>query len=153
VSFDAATAWVGEYSGVRMALVADEDGLVVSRWSRQTYSQDEEYWAAVAVEMVRFHQRQPGGVGTLDLRRLEVETASGRLTIRRAGLFWLAVLTEAEAGDLVSVRIVQAVEMIEKHYHDRYRAVRPAGLEVAHVSSAAGAEQNVGHYRQHAGSR
>jgi len=133
VSFDAATAWVGEFSGVRMALVVDEDGLVVSRWSRQTYSQDADFWAAVAVEMARFHQHWPASADAVDLRRLEVETTSGKLTIRRAGTFWLTVLTETEAGELVSVRVAQAVEMIEKHYHDRYHTVRPAGLEVSHV--------------------
>ena len=132
-SFEAATAWVGDYSGVRMSLVVDEDGLVVSHWSRQAYTQDAEFWAAVAVEMSRFHRHWPVTTDPVDLRRLEVETASGRLVLRRAGPFWLVTITEAEAGELVSVRVAQAVEMIEKHYHDRYRTVRPAGLEVSHV--------------------
>ena len=133
ISFDAATSWVGEFSGVRMSLIVDEDGLVVSQWSRQTYSQDAEFWAAVTVETTRFHQRWPADPELVDLRRLEVETGAGRLVVRRAGAFWLAVLTEADAGELVSVRIAQAVEMIEKHYQDRYHTVRSTGLEVSHV--------------------
>jgi len=132
LSFDAATAWIGDYSGVRCAALVDEDGLVVSRWERQKYSQDAEYWAAVAVEMTRYHRGWPAGE-PVDLRRLEVETGSGRLTIKQAGPFWVVVLTEVDAGDLVSVRITQAIEMIEKHRNDRYRAVRSAGLEVSHV--------------------
>jgi len=133
LSFDAATAWIGEYSGVRMSLVVDNDGLVVSRWARQVYSRDAEFWAAVAVEMTRFHRRWPAADEPIDLRRLEVETTSGRLTIRQAGPFWLVILTEADTGELVSVRLVQAIEMIEKHYRDRYRTVCPAGREVSHV--------------------
>jgi predicted regulator of Ras-like GTPase activity (Roadblock/LC7/MglB family) len=133
LSFEAATAWIGDYSGVRMSLVVDEDGLVVSHWSRQEYSQDAEFWAAVAVEMIRFHRHWPAADEPVDIRRLEVETASGKLALRRAGPFWLVTITEADAGELVSVRVTQAVEMIEKHYHDRYQTVRPAGLEVSHV--------------------
>jgi predicted regulator of Ras-like GTPase activity (Roadblock/LC7/MglB family) len=132
VSFDAATTWIGEYSGVRIATLVDEDGLVISRWERQKYSQDAEYWAAIAVEMTRFHRQWPAAEA-VDLRRLEIETSSGRLTIKRAGQFWLVVLTEMDAGELVSVRIAQAIDMIEKHRNDRYRAVRPAGLEVSYV--------------------
>jgi len=133
LSFESACAWVGEYSGVRMAIIVDTDGLVVSKWTRQKYSRDAEYWAAVIVEMVRFHQRWPRAAEPVDLLRLELETAAGRLFVRRAGKLWLAVQTEADAGELVQVRIAQATEMIEKHYRDRYGSVRPAGLEVSHV--------------------
>ncbi len=133
VSFDAATAWVGDFSGVRLAAVIDDRGLLVSHWTRQTYTQDAEYWGAVAREIARFHQQWPGPAEATDLRRVDLETGSGRLNIRRAGPFWLVVLTEAETAGLVSVRITQAVEMVEKYYHDRYGSVQPAGREVAHV--------------------
>jgi predicted regulator of Ras-like GTPase activity (Roadblock/LC7/MglB family) len=133
LSFDAACAWVGEYSGVRMSILVDADGLVVAKWTRQKYTRDAEYWAAVVIEMVRFHQRCPRGADPVDVQRLELETVTGRLMIRRTGPLWFAVQTEAHAGELVQVRIAQATEMIEKHYHDRYSANRPAGLEVSHV--------------------
>lgn len=132
LSFDAATAWIGEHSGIRMSLVVDEDGLVVSRWERQAYSRDAQFWAAIGLEMVRFHRRWPTVDAPVDLRYLEVETGSGRLIIQRAGPFWLMILAEVDA-ELVSVRLVQAIGMIEKHYHDRYRTVHPAGLEVSYV--------------------
>lgn len=133
LSFDAACNWVGEYSGVRMSLIADDDGLVVSQWSQQAYSHDAEYWAAMVIEMVRFHRRWPPANEPADLQRLELETAPGRLIIRRVEPFWLVVQTESDAGELVQVRITQATQMIEKYYHDRYRAVQPAGLEVCYV--------------------
>jgi predicted regulator of Ras-like GTPase activity (Roadblock/LC7/MglB family) len=133
VSFDAACSWVGEYSGVRMSIVVDDDGLVVAQWTRQSYSQGAEFWAPMVIEMIRFHRRWPPADESIDLRRLELETASGRLLVRRVAPFWLVVQTEADAGELVQVRIAQAVEMIEKYYHDRYRTVSPAGLEVSHV--------------------
>jgi len=132
LSFDAATAWIGEHSGIRMSLVVDEDGLVVSHWERQAYSRDAEFWAAIGLEMTRFHRRWPTVETPVDLRCVEVETDSGRLIIRRAGPFWLMILAEADA-ELVSVRLVQAIGMVEKHYHDRYRTVHPAGLEVSYV--------------------
>jgi predicted regulator of Ras-like GTPase activity (Roadblock/LC7/MglB family) len=133
LSFDTACAWIGEYSGVRMSLLADEDGLVVSHWTRQSYSQDAEYWAAMVIEMIRFHRQWPPADQPADLRRLEIKTGSGRLLAYRAAPFWLVVQTEAETGELVQVRITQALDMIEKYYQDRYRTVRPAGREVSHV--------------------
>lgn len=133
ISFDAATAWIGDYSGVRACLLVSGEGLVISHWAREAYSQDAEYWAAVSMEMVRFHHHWPTAGDNVNLRRLEVETDSGKLTVRQAGQFWLVILTEAEAGELVTVRVTQAVDMIEKHYQNRYSALCSAGLEVAHA--------------------
>jgi hypothetical protein len=82
--------------------------------------------------MTRFHRRWPTADAPVDLRCLEVETDSGRLIIRRVGPFWLMILAEVDA-ELVSVRLVQAIGMIEKYHHDRYQTVHPAGLEVSYV--------------------
>ncbi len=133
LSFDAATAWLGDYVGVRVAVIADTKGLVVAYWSSANERTEAEYWAATAVEVVRYHGQFTPQQGEAGIDRLEVESDLGHLIIRAAGPFWLAVLATPETGELINLRVGQAVEMITKHYQHRYRTAQPAGLEVSHV--------------------
>jgi hypothetical protein len=129
-TFDDAVNYVGEYTGVRMSWLVDRDGLTLACWQRQDYTGALEFWAPVSVEMVEFDRRWLSVGGEVNPQRMEVRTDGGRLIIEAAGDFWLGVLTDRDADELIGVRLSQARDMVNKHLQER--RTRFAGLQEAH---------------------
>jgi hypothetical protein len=122
-SLDDAVSYVGEYSGVRMCWIVDDEGLPLAVWQRQQYTGDADFWAPVSIEMVDFHRRRLSAVEPCLPARVEVRTDQGRLIIESVSDLWLGVLTDAESDDLIGVRLNRACEMIARHFHEQSREV------------------------------
>jgi predicted regulator of Ras-like GTPase activity (Roadblock/LC7/MglB family) len=129
-SFDDAVSYVGEYEGVRLCWVVDAEGLPLAVWQRQQYSFDADYWAPVSIEGVDYHRQRLSAGGDCLPKRLDVRTDQGRLIMESIGDFWLGVLADPEADDLISVRLARACEMIANQLQVTSR--KYAGTAEAH---------------------
>ncbi len=127
--FDQAVAYVGGYTGVRMCWLVDEEGLTLAFWQKQVYTDGSDFWAPVSVEIVEFDRRCLSVGGKVNPERVEVRTDAGRLIIEAVGEYWLGVLTDRDADELVGVRLSQAREMVVKHLAERHTVY--AGLQEA----------------------
>ncbi|HWO57177.1 MAG TPA: hypothetical protein VNN55_06385 [bacterium] len=132
-SFDDAVSYVGEYSGVRLCWIVDNEGLPLAVWQRQQYTGDADFWAPVSVEMMEFHQRRlSAGGDSCHPDRVEICTDRGRLVVEAVRDLWLGVLTEPDTDELINVRITRAREMIDRHLQaERGRLVAAGEAEYA----------------------
>ncbi|HUU46965.1 MAG TPA: hypothetical protein VM118_14655 [Acidobacteriota bacterium] len=126
-SLDSAAAYVGEYHGVRMCWIVDREGLPLAVWQRQQYSTDADFWAPISIEAVDFHVRRLSLVEACRPERFEIRTDQGRLITEAVGEFWLGVLTDPEADDLIGVRLSRAREMITTYLRESGRRYTHAG--------------------------
>ncbi len=116
---DAAVAYVGEYTGIRMCWMVDREGLPLAFWQRQDYTGAVEYWAPTSIEMVRFNQYCLSRGGEVEPQRIEIRSSAGRVILEAVDDFWLGVLTDYEVDDLVGVRLTQARDMMLKYIQRR----------------------------------
>ncbi|MEW5701878.1 MAG: hypothetical protein AB1792_06580 [Candidatus Zixiibacteriota bacterium] len=131
-SLDDAVSYVGEYDGVRMSWIVDGEGLPLAVWQRQQYTGDADFWAPVAVEMTEFHRRRLSAAGPCRPERVEVRTDQGRVIVEAVGGYWLGVLTDPDADELINLRLGRAREMAARSLQENGRRLVGAG-EVRHV--------------------
>jgi hypothetical protein len=129
-SFDDAVSYVGGYTGVRMCWVVDNEGLPLAFWQRQDYTGAVEFWAPKSIELVEFNRRTLSVGGEVLPQHVEVRFEAGRLSLQAAGEYWIGLLTDRDADDLVGVRLTQAREMVLKHLQERRDVY--TGLQEAH---------------------
>jgi len=128
--FDDAVSYVGGYTGVRMCWVVDNEGLPLAFWQRQDYTGAVEFWAPVSIELVEFNRRTLSVGGEVLPLHVETRFEAGRLVLQSAGEYWIGVLTDRDADDLIGVRLTQAREMVLKHLQERRDVY--AGLQEGH---------------------
>jgi hypothetical protein len=126
-TLDDAVSYVGEYQGVRMCWVVDHEGLPLAVWQRQQYSADADFWAPVSVEAADFHRKRLSAEGACRPQRIEVRTDQGRLIAEAVGDYWLGVLADPDADDLISIRLSRALEMTANYLQKAGRAHAGAG--------------------------
>jgi len=117
--YDAAVAYVGEYSGIRMCWLVDHEGLPLAFWQRQDYTGAVDYWAPISMEIIGFDRNCLSVGGEVEPQRVEIRTRAGRVILEAVDEFWLGVLTDHEVDDLVGVRLSQARDMISKFVQRR----------------------------------
>jgi hypothetical protein len=116
---DDAVAYVGEYDGVRMCWMVDHEGLPLAVWQRQEYTGSADFWAPTSLEIVEFDRRCLSVGGEVRPQRVEVRTDAGRIILEAVGEFWLGVLTDRDADELIGLRLSQSRDMILKHLQER----------------------------------
>lgn len=133
--FDKAVAYLGESAAVHMALLVDEEGLPLARFTR--CDEDEELWAPLAIilegrnsQVLNRYKR--GG----DPEKIDITTRQNRILVRRIEHVVLVVLAERDADDTVLIRLAQATDMIRKYVSERYSPALFARVEERYVSNS-----------------
>lgn len=117
--FARAIDYIGESSSVRLAVLADDEGLPLASFSR--CEEDIELWAPLSLVLnssMRDLLRRYGRGG--DPEKIDLSTRSVRIIIRRIQPVTLLVLGEPQADETIHIRISQATDMIRKYITDRY---------------------------------
>jgi len=133
--FDRAVAYVGELAAVRMALLIDNEGLTVARFSRG--QEDVEHWAPMAnlleksnrLMFDRFENKE-------DLEKIDICTKNLRLICRRIDHVILMILAEQSIDETIHIRLAQAADMVRKHMTERYNPGLFARAEEHYVSNS-----------------
>jgi hypothetical protein len=132
--FDRAVKYIGEHGSVHLATVLDNEGLVLGSFHRGAI--DPEDWAPLALLLV------DGGSSVLrrghidGLERIDMVLKDKRLVVARPDGCHLMVLAERHDDDLLSIRINQSLEMINKFVAERYGSKLNPNAERINVPSA-----------------
>ncbi len=131
--FERATRYLGEHAGVFLAVVVDNEGLLLSNFKRGTLNPED--WAPLALLFHDANRRilDRTRLGTPD--RLDLTLKDKRILIARDSVCTLMVLAERHADDTLSIRATQAMEMIRKYVTDRFGQKQDTNAERIHVSS------------------
>ncbi|HBC47985.1 MAG TPA: hypothetical protein DEO84_09540 [candidate division Zixibacteria bacterium] len=123
--FQMAVKYLSEYAGVKGAVIADSEGLVIAQIGTEGF--DAETFCALALELsssldaILPRLFQPG------VEYLAIKTRQDWLTVARSAPFLLIVSAERTADELLTVRIGRALEMISSHLKNKYPQVITAG--------------------------
>ncbi len=131
--FEKAVMYLGEAASVKLAVLTDEEGLSLARFSRS--NEDEDLWGPLAI-ILEGHNRgvlnqyKRGG----DPEKIDITTRNGRILVRRIEHVILVVLAEHDADETLLIRIAQAADMIRKYMSERYSPALFARVEERYVS-------------------
>jgi len=134
--FERAVSYIGESGAVRMALLVDEEGLPLARFSR--CDEDPELWAPLSIILEGanrnlLHQYSRRG-GIPD--RIDIGTRNMRIILRRIEHVTLMVLAEQNVDETILIRIAQAADMVRKYMSERYSPALFARVEERYVSNS-----------------
>ena len=116
--FQVAVDYLCEYSGVKIAIVLDNEGLVVASNSHADF--DTEAIAAIGLDFIQVTNQYAGKLADPNCETVSLKTAEDWIIISRTGDFYLLVLAERRVDDLISVRVQRSVEMITNYVDKKY---------------------------------
>lgn len=131
--FERAVRYVGEHGSVHLAAVIDHEGLLLAHFVR--HNTDAEDWAPLALIFFDENQRVLEKNQQESLEQLDLVLRDKRVSLARYGYCHLLVVSERESGDVLRIRLHQALDMIRKYVDERYSDKLKPNAETIHVSS------------------
>lgn len=131
--FDRAARYIGEDGAVELAVVVDNEGLVLGRFQRGI--SDTEAWAPFAALLYEKNSAVLERAGFSEPERLDMVLAEHKVTIAYDRQFALMVVAERIMNDTLSIRVSQGLEMIRQHIAQRYSHEPLDNVERSHVRS------------------
>ncbi|OQX92579.1 MAG: hypothetical protein B6D58_02210 [candidate division Zixibacteria bacterium 4484_95] len=116
--FQNALEYLGEYRGVKGAVIFDIEGLVVGYLSRDGF--DAEIFSPLVLLMHDNINAIMKRLGEKPAQSIVVKNPDSWITVIRIGNLVLVVNADNKTDELLKVRIGQAVDMIETHLRDKY---------------------------------
>lgn len=136
--FQAAVNYLSGYSGVIGAVVADDEGLVIT--CSPPAMEEGEMYAALGLEITRVIDSDISRLIEPGCGFISIKTDTRWMTIGATLNVYLVVLADRKADDLLNVRIQRALDMITKHIKEKYPAevysTRPVALEKRNAMEA-----------------
>jgi predicted regulator of Ras-like GTPase activity (Roadblock/LC7/MglB family) len=132
--FGRAVSYICEHVSVNLAVVVDNEGLLLAGSKRGQI--DLEEWAPLALLLVDGSQQvlQRGQMNGLE--KVDLMLKEKRLIVARPEGCYLMVVAERHDDDLLNIRINQALEMIGRFATERYGSKMNPNAERIHVPSA-----------------
>jgi predicted regulator of Ras-like GTPase activity (Roadblock/LC7/MglB family) len=118
-SLEGILGYLREYSGVKTAILVDEEGLVVAKDASS--DQEAEDMASYASYLKDANDKVLGRMGEQMSERVNIHTPSLWLCLNQIGRFLLVVVAEHNTDELLSVRIMQSLTSIKRHIAERYQ--------------------------------
>ncbi len=119
--FQAAVEYLNDHAGVKAALITDSEGLVIFGNTGDQF--DSDLCAAVGLDLIALLDKNFRGIIEPGCDFLSVKTSSDWITVAKSSIFYLIVIADRKADDLLSVRIAKALEMISSYLKEKYPAV------------------------------
>jgi predicted regulator of Ras-like GTPase activity (Roadblock/LC7/MglB family) len=116
--FQGGLQYIGEYRGVRAAVIFDTEGLIIDHWEKDGL--DIEIFSPLMLSMLSNINAVLKKLGEQPANIAVVKNKDSWLTVHRVGELIMAVIAEIETDDLLRVRINQAAEMIKDHMQEKY---------------------------------
>jgi hypothetical protein len=116
--FDRATQYLGEIGTVMMALVVDNEGLLLSHFVRDNMSLDD--WTPLALLFKQNNNQVLDRVGMKNVDKVTLNIGSTRVTVTSEEGINLMVLSEIQQDDVLNIRVTQSMEIIRKYMTERY---------------------------------
>jgi predicted regulator of Ras-like GTPase activity (Roadblock/LC7/MglB family) len=119
--------YLREYSGVKGALLVDDEGLVVA--CDRSSDLDPETFASLAVSLKQANDLFLKRINEKGLERIGIHTPDLWISLNQILSFTLVIVAHRHTDELLSVRISQATGMIKKHLEQRYNHQILKGVE------------------------
>lgn len=119
--FQVSVDYLTEYAGVKGAVIADHEGLVVATSPGDGI--DAELYAAIGLNLVEIMDKNLARLIDPGCEFLSVKTGKDWITVARTSVFYLIVVADRKADDLINVRISRSLDMISSHMKDKYPAL------------------------------
>lgn len=116
--FDRATQYIGENGSVMMAIVVDDEGLLLSNFVRGNISLDD--WAPMALLFKQQNNQVLDRVGMKNIDQITLTIDDMRVALASEEGFNLMVLADIQQDDVLNIRITQGMEIIRKYMAERY---------------------------------
>jgi hypothetical protein len=116
--FERGVRYLAEHAAVRVAAIVDSDGFQLAGFGRLGFAA--EAWAPMALTIIENNSETLARFGAARPGRVELDYDNLRIDCRSVGMFYLLVVSERHADDLLGVRVSQACEMINKYVSVRY---------------------------------
>ena len=123
--FQTAVEYLTDYAGVKGALITDSEGLTIIKSPDEGF--DGDYCAAVGLELISVMDKNLRGLAEPGCEFLSLKTGQDWVTVAKSSIFYLIVIAERKADDLLSVRISRALEMIMSYMKEKYPALLLSG--------------------------
>lgn len=118
--FQVSVDYVTEYSGVKGAVIADQEGLVMATSPQDGV--DAELYAAIGLNLVEIMDKNLARLIDPGCEFLSVKTGKDWITVARTSVFYLIVVADRKADDLINVRISRSIKMISSYMKEKYPA-------------------------------
>jgi predicted regulator of Ras-like GTPase activity (Roadblock/LC7/MglB family) len=119
--------YLQEYSGVKGAILVDNEGLVVA--SDPSPDFDPELFASLAIALKEANHNLLGKINESKMEKMGIHTPQVWISLNQILSFTLVTVAHRHTDELLSVRISQAVGMIKKHLEERYNQRILKGVE------------------------
>jgi hypothetical protein len=116
--FDKATKYLGEDGSVRLAAVLDNEGLLLSNFTRGGLAAED-----IAPYALTIAAACADKIGRLEFEapeRIEFMLKNERIVVATEEHWTLMIIAERRGDDLLDIRIIQSIEMIKKYMSERY---------------------------------
>lgn len=124
--------YLSEYSGVRGAVISDNEGLVISRSGHDDYNA--ELYAATALAISSLLAKELVKLSDSGIEFFSIKTAQDWITIARAAHCTLIVTADRRTDELLGVRISRALDMISSYLKTKYPVLQqptsPKGRDI-----------------------
>jgi predicted regulator of Ras-like GTPase activity (Roadblock/LC7/MglB family) len=124
---EVALHYLREYSGVKVAILVDDEGLVVACDGLSDL--DPEIFASLAVSFKENNNLLLKRIGEKGLNRMGIHTPNLWISLNQILSLTLVTVADRHTDELLSVRISQATEMIKRHLEQRYNQKILKGVE------------------------
>lgn len=119
--------YLQEYSGVKGAILVDNEGLVVASDTSPDF--DPELFASLAIGLKEANHNLLGKINESKMEKMGIHTPGVWISLNQILSFTLVTVAHRHTDELLSVRISQAVGMIKKHLEERYNQRILKGVE------------------------
>jgi predicted regulator of Ras-like GTPase activity (Roadblock/LC7/MglB family) len=130
--FDRAVRYIGEDGSVQLAVVVDQEGLLMANYWRGEV--DPESWAPLPLMLYHSNRQvlEYRGMGVPE--KLDMIFEDRRIMIACAEGYYLLVVSERHLDDMLPIRVNQAMEIVRKYVTERYGHTPHPNAERIHVS-------------------
>ncbi len=111
--------YIKEYSGVKAALLVDEEGLVVA--GDASSDQDTETVASYALCLKEVNDQVLEKMGGKSSERINIHTSALWISLNQIDRFLLVVVADNSTGELLSVRIMQSLLATKRFLAEKYQ--------------------------------
>jgi predicted regulator of Ras-like GTPase activity (Roadblock/LC7/MglB family) len=118
-SLESVLHYLMEYSGVKAAILVDEEGLVIAQ--DVSFDQDAEKVASYARSLKEANDEVLKKIGEPASERINIHTSSLWICLNQIGRFILVVVADHNTDELLTVRVIQSLASISRYIQERYQ--------------------------------
>ncbi len=132
--FDRAVKYIGEDGSVRLAVVVDDEGLLLGQFRRGKVEAED--WAPFSLFFCDANRAVLQRAGWGSPEKIDLLVRDTRIVVCRRESWTLMVIAQRHADASLSIRVNRGLEIIRKHIARRYGQKLPEKMENMYVSSA-----------------